>query len=139
MQNHCGIFRSTNSGKEWQDVSENNGHAFFGFAIAVDAQDADTAWVVPAISDEKRMSIDGALCVCRTDNGGQSWTTSRQGLPQEHCYDLVYRHALDIDGNRLAFGTTTWNLFISEDHGESWECITNYLPPIYSVRFANFS
>jgi photosystem II stability/assembly factor-like uncharacterized protein len=139
MQNHCGIFRSTDSGKNWQDVSAKDGHAFFGFAIAVDEQNADTAWVVPAISDEKRMTIDGALCVCRTEDGGKTWTDLRQGLPQEHCYDLVYRHALDIEGNRLAFGTTTGNLFISEDRGKSWECVSNYLPPIYSVRFANFS
>ena len=36
-----------------------------------------------------------------------------------------------------AFGGTTGNLFISEDQGERWQNVSNYLPPIYCVRFAN--
>lgn len=137
QQNHCGIFRSTDGSRSWQDVSQPGGPAYFGFPIAVDHHDPETAWVVPAISDDMRMAIDGALCVCRTEDGGKSWTALRAGLPQQGCYDVVYRHALDISEDRLAFGTTTGNLFVSDDRGESWDCPGNYFPPIYSVRFAN--
>jgi hypothetical protein len=58
-------------------------------------------------------------------------------LPQEHAYDLVYRHALDVDesGNRLAFGSTTGSLWLSEDAGDSWQALSSNLPPIYAVRF----
>ena len=46
----------------------------------------------------------------------------------------------DIDrdgtGDVLAFGTTTGSLWISEDGGESWQTISNHLPPVYAVRFA---
>jgi hypothetical protein len=61
----------------------------------------------------------------------------REGLPQRHAYDLVYRHGLDIDssGERLAFGSTTGNLWISEDQGDHWQQISTNLPPIYCVRF----
>lgn len=136
QQNHVGIFRSTDGAQTWQEVSEPGGPACFGFAIAVNAQDATMAWVVPAVSDEMRVAINGALCVCRTDDGGKSWTAFRAGLPQENCYDLVYRHALDVSGERVAFGTTSGNVFVSDDAGESWQCIGNYFPLVYSVRFA---
>ena len=60
----------------------------------------------------------------------------RKGLPQENAFDITFRHALDIRGDRLALGTTSGNLFLSDDGGDSWQCLENYLPPVYSVRFA---
>jgi hypothetical protein len=50
----------------------------------------------------------------------------------------VYRHALALDegGERLAFGSTTGGLWVSEDQGDSWACVTHTLPPVYAVRFA---
>lgn len=135
QQNHCGVFRSTDGGQTWTDISQPGGPVYFGFAIVTDAQDENVAWVVPAHSDEYRVAIDGALCVCRTDDGGKTWTAFREGLPQSGSYDVVYRNALDIRGDRLAFGTTTGNVFLSEDRGESWRCLGNYFPPILSVRF----
>ncbi|MBT3267696.1 exo-alpha-sialidase [Candidatus Poribacteria bacterium] len=136
QQNHCGIYRSVDGAATWHEVSESDGPASFGFAIAVDAQDADTAWVVPAISDEQRVAVDGALCVSRTEDGGATWTAFREGLPQRECFDVTFRHALDVSGDAVAFGTTTGNLYASADRGESWECVGNHLPPINSVRFA---
>ncbi len=136
QQNHCGVFRSADGGKNWKDISQPNGPVNFGFPIAVDANDDQTAWVVPGISDDVRMAVDGALCVGRTEDGGETWTELRNGLPQDNCYDITFRHALDIDGERLVFGTTTGNLFLSNDRGDSWGAIGHYFPPIYSVRFA---
>jgi photosystem II stability/assembly factor-like uncharacterized protein len=137
QQNHCGIFRSIDGGQNWQDVSQPDGPANFGFAVAVDSSRPERAWVVPATSDEQRMAIGGGLCVSRTDDGGATWTTLRQGLPQRNCYDVAFRHALDASGERVAFGTTTGNLFVSDDGGDSWSCIGNYFPPVYSVRFTS--
>ena len=52
-------------------------------------------------------------------------------------YDLVFRHALDVDenGDRLAFGSTTGSVWVSEDGGDSWQTISTNLPPVYAVRF----
>lgn len=136
QQNHCGVFHSADAGRNWTDISQADGPVRFGFPVAADPYDDKTAWVVPGISDEKRMAVGGALCVGRTEDGGQSWTELRNGLPQEHCYDIVFRHALDVSGESLAFGSTTGNLFLSDDRGDSWQCLGNYFPPIYSVRFA---
>jgi hypothetical protein len=135
QQNHCGVFCSFDGGKNWQPVSKEGNLVHFGFPVAVDEKDGKTAWVVPGIADDKRMA-KGSLAVARTQDGGQSWEELREGLPQEHSYDVVYRHALDISGNRLAFGSTTGNLYVSDDRGESWHNIGNNFPPIHSVRFA---
>ncbi len=65
-------------------------------------------------------------------------TCCPMGLPQSHAYDVVYRHALALDeaGDRLAFGSTTGGLWVSEDQGDSWAGVTHTLPPVYAVRFA---
>jgi hypothetical protein len=135
QQNHCGIFRSTDAAATWRLVSREGGEPHFGFPIVVDEQDGATAWVVPARSDDRRMA-DGSLAVARTRDGGVSWEMLHNGLPRQDAYDTVYRHALDLRGDRLAFGSTTGNLYVSEDRGESWQCLGTNFPPIYSVRFA---
>lgn len=135
QQNHCGIFRSIDGAGNWKEITQNGGPAKFGFAIAAAENNPEQAWVVPAVSDEQRVAIDGALCVCRTDDGGKTWKDFRKGLPQKDCYDIAFRHALDVDGETLVFGTTTGNLFLSNDSGESWECLNSTLPMVHSVAF----
>jgi len=135
-QHHNGVFRSTDGAASWQEI-ENVQPSTFGFAIAVHPHDPETAWTVPAIRDEDRRPVDGQLVVSRTRDGGRSWEVFREGLPQEWAYDLTYRHGLDVDesGDRLAFGTTTGSLWVSEDGGCSWQAVSHHLPPISCVRF----
>ncbi|GMV83075.1 MAG: glycosyl hydrolase [Planctomycetota bacterium] len=136
QQNHCGIYRSADGAQNWTKISQPDAPADFGFAIAADAQDPNTAWVVPAIKDETRVAVAGALCVSRTTDGGKTWQALRKGLPQAHAYDVTFRHALDVRGDLVAFGTTTGNVYFSADRGDSWVCLGNNFPPVYSVRFA---
>jgi hypothetical protein len=77
------------------------------------------------------------MCVLRTDDGGQCFQVFRQGLPQEHAYDLVYRHGLDIapDGHALAMASTTGSAWVSESAGESWQVISTHLPPVAAIAF----
>jgi hypothetical protein len=136
VQHHNGIFRSTDGAASWQDVKDVP-PSVFGFAVAVHPEDADTAWFVPAIKDEKRIPVDGALVVSRTRDGGKTFDVLRSGLPQQHAFDIVYRHALDIDGKGecLAFGSTTGSLWVSEDQGDTWLGVSHHLPPVHQVRF----
>ena len=135
QQNHCGVFKSADGGKEWVDVSQEGGPAYFGFGVCVDEKDPDTAWVVPANNDTCRTAIEGALCVCRTEDGGETWTRLGEGLPQENAYDLVLRHAFDLAGDRLAFGSTSGNVYATDDRGESWFAVGHHFPQVYSLRF----
>lgn len=136
-QHHNGIFRSTDGGKHWTEL-QGVEPSVFGFPVAVHPADPDTAWFVPAIKDERRVPVGGRLVVNRTRDGGRSFETLSDGLPGEHAYDLVYRHGLEVDaaGTTLALGSTTGSLFLSDDAGDRWQCVSAHLPPIYAVRFA---
>lgn len=135
QQNHCGIYRSIDGGYNWDDVSGKDGFPNYGFALAIEDDNPDMAWVIPATSDEVRVAVDLALCVCRTEDGGKSWTRLYQGLPQEHCYDIVFRHSFAKSGSTLAFGTTTGNLYLSTDYGDSWQTLSNNLARVECLSF----
>lgn len=136
-QHHDGIFRTVDGARTWTEIRDVPPSAF-GFAVAVHPGDPDTAWFVPAVKDEMRIPVDGNVVVSRTRDGGRTFEVLREGLPQGHAYDLTYRHGLDVDGSgeRLAFGSTTGSLWVSEDQGDSWITVSAHLPPIHAVRFA---
>jgi photosystem II stability/assembly factor-like uncharacterized protein len=136
QQNHAGVFYSDDGAASWRNVSAPEVGVHFGFPVTVDSQDGRLAWLVPARGDQQRTAIDGGLFVARTQDGGQTWEQLRQGLPQGCAWDVVYRHALASSGGVVAFGSTTGNLYLSEDRGETWITVGNNFPPIYSVRFA---
>jgi hypothetical protein len=137
-QHHNGVFRSENAGANWTEVTAIQ-PSKFGFAVAAHPHDRETAWFVPAIKDERRVPVDGKVVVARTRDGGKSFDVLSRGLPQRHAYDLVWRHALAVDdsGDRLAFGSTSGGLWISENGGDSWAMLDARLPPVNVVRFAS--
>ncbi|MGJ3260405.1 MAG: WD40/YVTN/BNR-like repeat-containing protein [Rhodospirillales bacterium] len=135
-QHHSRIYRSTDQGHTWSPL-ENAKPSGFGFAVVAHPTDPETAWFVPATKDEQRFPVDARVVVSRTRDGGKTFEVLGNGLPDRHAYDLVYRHALDIDGtgDQLAFGSTSGGLWVSEDGGESWTAPDCRLPPIACVRF----
>ena len=134
-QHHSGIWRSTDRGQRWRPVTAPR--SSFGFAVAAHPTDPATAWFVPAVSDQCRVPVGGALVVNRTRDGGASFDTLAEGLPAADCFDLVYRHGLAVadDGRHLLMGSTTGGLWASRDGGDSWATVSSTLPPIYAVRF----
>lgn len=136
-QHHGGIYRSSDGAMHWQPLGTPAPSAF-GFAVAAHPTDPRRAWFVPAHSDQQRMPVDGRLVVNETRDGGASFRSHGEGLPARDAYHLVYRHALACadDGETLAIGSTTGGLWVSEDGGAAWECLSRDLPPIAVVRFA---
>jgi photosystem II stability/assembly factor-like uncharacterized protein len=136
-QHHNGIFRTVDYAKQWEDISDSARPSKFGFSVAVHPTEPDTAWFAPAVKDECRIPVNGEVVVSRTRDGGKSFEVLREGLPQEQAYDLMYRHALDVDstGNALLMGSTTGALWISENQGDAWQLLNAHLPPVYAVRF----
>ena len=137
QQNHCGVFRTSDGAQHWDTISQEGGPVYFGFPIALDPTDANVAWVVPAVDAEFRVPVGNALVVCRTEDGGKSWQEFRAGLPQENCYDVVFRHALDLRGDSLVMGSNNGNLYLSDDRGEQWSTLSEHLATVYSVRFVD--
>jgi photosystem II stability/assembly factor-like uncharacterized protein len=135
-QHHNGIFRSDDGGRTFVDIRP-VAPSDFGFAVVVHPHKPHTAWFVPAVKDECRVPVNAQLVVTRTDDGGKTFRSLTTGLPEAPSYDLVYRHGLAIDdsGDGLAMGSTTGNLWVSDDGGEHWAPLSQTLPPIYQVAF----
>ncbi len=135
-QHHNGVFRTVDGAASWQEVKDVP-PSTFGFAVGVHPEKPDTAWLVPGVSDEHRIPVDGRLVVSRTRDGGKSFDVLTEGLPKERAYDLTFRHALDVDktGERVVFGSTTGSLWVTENEGDTWTCVSTHLPPIYCTRF----
>jgi hypothetical protein len=135
IQHHNGVFASTDGFARWTELEPPV--SAFGFGVAAHPAQPGTAWFAPAVKDEFRYPKDGRLVVNRTRDGGATFDTLSDGLPQKDAYDLIYRHGLDVDdsGERLAMGSTTGGLWLSENGGDSWTGIEARLPPIYAVRF----
>jgi hypothetical protein len=136
VQHHNGIFRSENGGESFSELHTASPSAF-GFALAAHPHDPQTAWFVPAVKDDKRIPVDRRLVVMQTRDGGKTFDVKARGLPDRFAYDVVYRHGLDVDGSGtlLALGSTTGNLWISDDGGDSFSVVSQHLPPIYALRF----
>jgi photosystem II stability/assembly factor-like uncharacterized protein len=136
VQHHSGVFVSRDACQNWEELL-NIEPSVFGFAVAVHPLEPQTAWLVPAVKDECRVPVAGRLVVTRTRDGGKSFETLGNGLPTEHCFDLIYRHSLAVDdsGNALAFGSTTGGVWFSANQGDTWHELPARFPPIHAVQF----
>lgn len=137
LQHHNAVFRSADALASCHELVAVR-PSRYGFAVVAHPTDPNTAWFAPMTKDEARYPVNGTVVVARTRDGGETFEILRRGLPQRDAYDLVYRHALDTNatGRYLAMGSTTGSLWLSENQGDSWNCILPHLPPIYCVRFA---
>ena len=134
QQNHCGVFRSKDGGQQWKDVTSKDDFGRYGFALAVEDDNPEEAWIIPAQADECRVAKDLKLNVSHTRDGGKTWEHISEGLPDYPCFDLVFRHGLIKWKDHLIFGTTTGHLFHSSNRGQSWALAKTFLPPIHVIQ-----
>jgi photosystem II stability/assembly factor-like uncharacterized protein len=138
QQNHVGMHRSDDEGRSWTEITEGL-PTEFGFGAAAHPHDRDSFYVIPLDPGHGRVMPDGHASVWRTSDAGSSWRRLDRGLPQQDAYVGVLRGALAIDTldvPGLYFGTSTGQVFASNDEGESWSEIASYLPGISSVEVA---
>ena len=138
QQNHVGMHRSDDGGLSWTEITEGL-PTEFGFAAAAHPHDRETFYVVPLDPGHGRTMPDGHAGVWRTQDGGSSWAQLDQGLPHEGAYLGVLRAGMAIDREDtpgLYFGTSTGQVYASNDEGECWQEIADYLPSISSVEVA---
>ena len=132
-----GVLRSDDHGHTWYSIAKGL-PSDFGFPIVVHPHDPDTVYVLP-LEPPTRTCPGGQPAVWRSENGGRSWAPLRKGFPKQESYFTVLRDAMDIDSLRtpaLYFGTTTGQLWMGRDAGESWSCVFDSLPPINCVKVA---
>ena len=137
QQNHCGMYRSEDSGRNWTSI-EAGLPSSFGFPAAAHPRDPDTLFLLPLNGDQAgRFVPDGAAAVWRTQDAGATWQALRNGLPQHQAFFGVLRQAMAVDRLEpagLYFGTSSGSLFASADEGGHFACIAEHLPTITSVE-----
>ena len=137
MQFHGGVYRSDDGGESWLGIGEGL-VSDFGFPLAVDPDDPDSAFVIPLEADVDRVTPDGRVRVFETRDAGATWTGRVSGLPQAHAYLTVLRLAFDQargdSGLELYFGATSGEVFGSPDAGANWSSVAAQLPPVYSLK-----
>jgi hypothetical protein len=139
LQFHGGVYRSDDAGESWTDIAAGL-PSDFGFPLAIDPADPDSAYLIPLTADTDRVTPDARVRVYETRDAGASWTARGDGLPQEHAYLTILREAFDWTGGGddlgLYFGATSGDVFGSGDAGASWSTVATRLPPVYSVSAA---
>lgn len=137
QQNHHGVWRSSDGGRSWDDITEGL-PSTFGFPIRVHPRDPDTLWTLPLNGDSiGRYPPGAAAAVWRSRDGGKSWQAMREGLPQTACYFTVLRQAMAGDSRDQAglyFGTNSGSVFASLDEGDTWSEIARHLPTVLAVE-----
>ncbi len=140
QQNHCGIYRMDRADARWVRIGDNMPREVgdIGFPIELHPRDPETAWVFPMDGTDvwPRTSPDGRPAVYVTRDGGDSWIRQSTGLP-EYAWFTVKRQAMTTDSADsigVYFGTTSGEVWASTDEGDTWRCIAQHLPEIYSVE-----
>src|SRR3954466_13630525 len=103
MQFHGGVYRSDDAGESWTAIGDGL-PSDFGFPMALDPADPDSAYVIPLAADMDPVTPDGrarvhdtraagAARVTGRGAGASTWTARGDGLPSEHAYLTVLRQA----------------------------------------------
>ena len=138
QQNHCGVYRSDNEGRDWTDISRGL-PSRFGFPLQIHPEDPDTLYVIPEQGAEFRCVADNSMAVYRSRNRGRQWQKLGKGLPARNAFLHVHRQALRVDSCHPAgiyIGTSSGHIFQSRDEGKSWNLLIENLPMIYSLNVA---
>ena len=139
MQFHGNVYRSDDEGSTWTEIQAGLPSGF-GFPLVVDPADPDSAYVIPLVGAEDRVTPDAQVRVYETRDAGSSWIAHGEGLPASEAYLTFYRQAFGGAGEgsamQLYFGATSGDVFGSADAGTSWFQVHERLAPVTSVRVA---
>ena len=141
QQNHCGVYRSDDRGETWERLDKNGLPSDFGFAIMIHPTDPDSAWVVPEIGAENRVTSNGRLGVWRTRDAGESWEELGNGLPDPAWVGVLRESSASdaLDPAGLYFGTQSGSVFVSPSEGDDWIEAARQLPAVLSVEVGAWS
>ena len=129
------LFRSTDGGGSWQELSGLRGHATgSSWQPGAGGLCLHTILIDPSNSDRMVIAISAAGAF-RTDDGGRSWKPINRGLRSEHIPDpeaevghCVHRIALHPSRPDVLFMQKHWDVMRSDDAGDTWHEVSGNLP-----------
>ena len=134
QQNHIGVYRSTDAGDTWDRIEEGL-PTNFGFPMVMHPSRPRTLFIAPLDGDEGRTFPGGKPGIYRTDDGGDHWTRTYQGI-DDPCFSGVLRGAMTTDAEDepgVYFGTTGGDVYATLDDGEHWRRLPGRLPRVQSL------
>ena len=129
------LFRSTDGGKCWQELSGLRGHGTGPhWSPGAGGMCLHTIMIDP--TDAKRMFIAiSAAGAFRTTDGGKSWTPINKGLHSQYIPDpeaevghCVHRIAMHRSRPNVLYMQKHWDVMRSDNGGDSWHEVSGNLP-----------
>jgi photosystem II stability/assembly factor-like uncharacterized protein len=129
------LFRSTDGGQTWQELSGLRGHGS-GPQWQPGAGGMCLHTIILDPSDPGRMFIAiSAAGAFRTDDGGNTWRPINRGLHSQHIPDpraevghCVHHVAMHPSRPGVLFMQKHWDVMRSDDAGDSWKEVSGNLP-----------
>lgn len=139
MQEHSGVFMSTDAGDSWTPIEEgltlHGDDRPFGFPIAIGSN--GDLFLIPLESSEKRSMLGGKLLVWSRRPGDSKWEPIGDVVPEEQKHVSVLRDAMSVDTldpYGLYFGTNSGEVFCSLDRGVTWNRLPGQFSRILCVK-----
>ena len=138
VSNNGQIYRSTDNGKHWENVSNlpdvGDGTTSVTTLTTIEASHSDpnTAYVVGRTENlpgHANAPDENVPLIWRTSDGGKSWTKIVAGLPSDEptgSWVNVVRE--DPKSKGLLFAGTETTVYVSFDNGDHWQSLRQNLP-----------
>ena len=129
------LFRSTDGGKSWQELSGLRGHGTGpGWQPGAGGMCLHTIILDPKNPNRVFIAISAAGAF-RTDDGGKTWKPINRGLYSQYIPDpraevghCVHHVAMNPSRPGVLFMQKHWDVMRSDDAGENWREVSGNLP-----------
>jgi photosystem II stability/assembly factor-like uncharacterized protein len=129
------LFRSTDGGKNWQELAGLRGHESGKlWAPGAGGMGLHTILLDPKNHDRIFIAISSAGTF-RTDDGGKNWKPINRGLISQYIPDpdaevghCIHRIAMHPSRPNVLFMQKHWDVMRSDDAGDTWHEVSGNLP-----------
>jgi photosystem II stability/assembly factor-like uncharacterized protein len=129
------LFRSTDGGKCWQELSGLRGHGSGPhWSPGAGGMCLHTIMIDPTNADRMFIAISAAGAF-RTTDGGKHWTPINKGLRSQYIPDpeaevghCVHRIAMHRSNPNVLYMQKHWDVMRSDNGGDSWHEVSGNLP-----------